>query len=262
MTYEIFWPYIKPALEILILWIVIYQILIFLEGTRALLVMRGLAYLSFIFLLTKLFGLDNINWILTKIFGISVIALIIIFQNELRHGLARLGQQQLFSGSSQREALNVIEQLADAAFRLSRKKSGALVAIERNVKLNTFIESGLNLDARISSELLQNIFTPKSPLHDGGVVIRSDRIVATSCLFPLTEKENLNKSMGTRHRAALGLSEQSDAVIVIVSEETKGISVARNGELIPVSSEEKLIGLLKDLLIVSKNKKDKNGQVA
>jgi len=262
MTYEILWIYIKPALEILILWIVIYYILIFLEGTRAFLVLRGLLYLSIIFLATKFFGLDNINWLLTKILGISVIALIIIFQNELRQGLARLGQQQLFGGSSQeKEVLDVIENVTQAVFKLAHKKRGVLIAIEREAKLKTYIESGIELDAKVSAELIQNIFTPPSPLHDGGVIIRGSRIMAASCLFPLSERFNLNKIMGTRHRAALGISEQTDAIVLIVSEETSDISVARNGSFIPMEKREQLIGILKDFLIPPKSKKGKHDQV-
>ena len=259
MTYETIWIYIKPALEILILWIAVYQILIFFEGTRAFHVMRGLSYLALAFLVTKFLQLDNINWILTKIFGISVVALIIIFQNELRQGLARLGQQQLFTGSSQeQEALDVIEYLADAVCKMSRKKIGCLIAIEREVRLKTYIDSGLELDAKISSELIQNIFTEKSPLHDGGVIIRGNRIVSAVCLFPLSEKANLNKIMGTRHRAALGISEQTDAVVIIVSEETNAISVAYNGDFIAIDSKELLINVLRDFLIPVKDKKVKN----
>ena len=247
---------IKPAIEIMILWIAFYRILVFFEGTRAFQVLKGITYLLIAFLLSQILGLDTLNWLLTKFFGLSIIALLIIFQQELRQGLARLGQQHLFNLTlEESEIVAIIEQITTVVYKLSRQKAGCLIAIERDLKLTTYIESGILIDARVTAELLQSIFTPRSPLHDGGIVIRGGRVQAASCLFPLSENPNFSKIIGTRHRAALGLTEQTDAIVVMVSEETGEISVAADGRFIPIVNKERLTNLLKDLLVGPVKKK-------
>src|SRR3989338_2129451 len=230
MFFDLWWllkSAIKPSFEIIVLWIVFYQILVFFEGTRAFHVLKGIIYLLLAFLASQLLGFDTLNWLLTKFFGISIIALLVIFQQELRQGLARLGQQHLFNPIlEEAEMVALIEEMTAAIYKLSRKKNGCLMAIERETKLKTYIESGLLLDSKVSSEMLQSIFNATSPLHDGGVVIRGERIVAAACLFPLSENPNFSKIVGTRHRAALGLTEQTDAIVIMVSEETCEVSVA------------------------------------
>ena len=255
MTFFI-WEQLKPALEILILWIVFYRILVFFEGTRAFQVLRGLTYLLIAFLVSRLLGLDTINWLLTKIFGLSIIALMIIFHQELRQGLARLGQQHLFSITlGESEIIAIIEELSNAAFKLSRHNIGALIAIERGTKLNTYIESGVAFDSRISSEIIQTIFNPQSPIHDGGIIIRSDRIAAAASLFPLTDNPSISKVVGTRHRAALGISEQTDALAILVSEETGEVAVACDGKFTPIKNGEEMVHVLKNFLVTDKKKK-------
>jgi len=256
----VFWEIFKPLLEILILWIVFYQILVFFEGTRAFQVFKGIIYLIVAFLLFQILGLDTLNWLLTKFFAISIIALIIIFQQELRHGLARLGQQHLFNfGLEESEIVALIEEITSAAYKLARQKIGCLIAIERDTKLKTYIESGIAIDAQISSELIQSIFTPQSPIHDGGIITRGNRIAAVSCLFPLSDNPNFSKIIGTRHRAALGITEQTDTIVIMVSEETGEISVACDGRFIPIVNRERLVNILKDLLILeTKKKKEKH----
>lgn len=253
----VFWEIIKPLLEILILWIVFYKILVFFEGTRAFQVFKGIIYLILAFLLFQILGLDTLNWLLTKFFAISIIALVIIFQQELRQGLARLGQRHMFNfGLQESEIIAMIEEIASAAYKLARQKIGGLIAIERDTKLKAYIESGLAVDAQISSELIQSIFNPQSPIHDGGIITRGNRIAAVSCLFPLSDNPNFSKIIGTRHRAALGITEQTDTVVVMVSEETGEISAACDGRFIPIVNRERLVNILKDLLIPeTKNKK-------
>jgi diadenylate cyclase len=254
----LFWEVVKPLLEILILWIVFYQILLFFEGTRAFQVFKGIIYLIVAFLIFQIFGLDTLSWLLTKFFAISIIALVIIFQQELRHGLARLGQQHLFNfGLEESEIVAIIDEITSAAYKLARQKVGCLMAVERDIKLKAYIESGLELDAKISSELIQSVFNPQSPVHDGGIITRGNRIVAASCLFPLSDNPNFSKIIGTRHRAALGITEQTDAVVIMVSEESAEISVAADGRFIPIVNRERLINILKDLLIPEKPKKQK-----
>jgi diadenylate cyclase len=252
------WVKIIPTLEILILWFVFYRLLIFFEGSRAFQVLIGITYLLVAFIASKLLGLNTLNWLLERFFAISIVAFLIIFQQELRQGLARLGQQHFFNVSlHESEIIAIIDEVTSAVVRMARQKTGCLIAIEREVKLNTYIESGVEVDSKISSELLQTIFTPPSPLHDGGIITRLDRIVAASCLFPLSENPNFSKIIGTRHRAALGLSEQSDAVIILASEETGDISVAHDGRFVPVANQEQLVATLKNLLVHPKKKRKK-----
>ena len=161
MTFFIWWEIIKPAIEITILWAAFYRILVFFAGTRAFQVLKGLTYLLLAFLLSQVLGLETLNWLLTKFFAISIIALLIIFQQELRQGLARLGQQHLFNiDLSESEVIALIDETTSAAFKLSRRKIGALIAIEKETKLQAYIESGIPLDAKISSEIIQTIFNP------------------------------------------------------------------------------------------------------
>ncbi len=243
------WDHIIPTLEILILWIAFYKMLVFFEGSRAFQVLKGISYLFGAFLICQLLGLTTLNWLLTKFFAISIIAVMIIFQQELRQGLARLGQRHMFEmGLEEAELVEIIEEMTAAAYKMSRHKIGCLIAIERETKLNTYIESGITIDAQISSELIQSIFTQQTPLHDGGVITRGNRIVAASCLFPLSDNPNFSKIIGTRHRAALGITEQTDAVAIMVSEESGEVSVASDGRFIPIVNKERLLNILKSLL--------------
>ena len=256
MSFFWIWDFIKPAIEIIILWVVFYNILAFFEGTRAFQVFRGISYLLILFLGSEIFGFDILSWLLTKIFAISIIALLIIFQPELRQGLARLVQQHLFSITlGESEIVAIVEEIAAAAYKLARLKVGCLIAIERETRLQAYIESGLEIDAKISSELLQSIFVVNSPLHDGGVITRGNRLVAASCLFPLSDNPSFSKIVGTRHRAAIGITEHTDAVVVMVSEQSAEVSVASDGRFIPVVNREQLITILKDLLINKEKKK-------
>ena len=250
------WNTSKPFIEILILWIVFYRILVFFEGTRAFQVLKGIVYLLVAFLLSIILGLNTLNWLLTHFFAISIIAILIIFQQELRQGLARLGQQHLFNiALEESEIIAIIDQLTSAVYKLSSKKIGCLIAVERETRLKTYVESGLTIDSKVSEELIQSIFTPASPLHDGGVIVKGERIAAASCLFPLSENPHFSKIIGTRHRAALGMSEQTDAIVIVASEENGEISVAADGKLIPIANRERLIGTLKNFLIRQNKKK-------
>ncbi len=247
---------IKPFIEIGILWVVFYRILLFFEGTRAFQVLKGIAYLIIALLLSQLLGFQVLHWLLRNFFSIWIIVIVVIFQHELRSGLARLGQQHLFSISlGEPELMALIDEISNAVYKLSRTKIGCLIAIERQMKLNMYIESGVALDSKVSSPLLQTIFMPPTPLHDGGVVIQGERIAASSCLFPLSDNPSVSKTVGTRHRAALGLSEHTDAVIVLVSEETGNVSVVYEGRLIKMDNQQHFANLLIELLSPSKKGK-------
>jgi diadenylate cyclase len=251
-----FWSTLKPIIEILVLAYIFYKILVFFQGTRAFQVLKGMTYLLVIFLVSQILGLNTLSWLLTKFFAIWILALVVIFQQEIKQGLARLGQGNLFNITlEESEVAAIIDELVDAAFISSRNKTGVLIAIEREAKLKTYIDSGIVIDGFVSSELVQTIFRHDSPMHDGGLVVRGQRIVAASCLFPLSENQQLSKIIGTRHRAALGLTEQTDALALLVSEETGDVSIACDGKFIPVTGPERLRETLKDLLIIESRRK-------
>lgn len=245
----------KAIVEITILWIVFYQIMLFFKGTRAIQVLRGLIVLVFAFFIFQILRLETLDWLMTHFFAISVIGILVIFQPEIRQGLAKLGQQKIFKGALYEEELKeIIAQIVCAVDILSRKKTGALIAIEKEDSLKEYIESGVKIDSRISAELIQTIFTPNSLLHDGGLIIQNTRIIAAGCLFPLTEKPNLDRILGTRHRAAIGLTEQTDAIMVVVSEETGDISLCHSGSLLRDLDLEQLSEKLKSNFKNRKNK--------
>ncbi|MDP3980463.1 MAG: diadenylate cyclase CdaA [Chlamydiota bacterium] len=228
----------RPALEVLFMGTLFYYLFGLIRGTRAVQVLKGLVVLIIIFIVAQHLQLDAVNWLLTKIFPVAMLALIVIFQPELRQALARLGANPFLPNLARNKAiLNVI---ATSAGILSKKRIGALIAIEDEVGLKNYIESGVSINSHVSVELLISIFFPNTPLHDGGVVIQSDQVAAAACLFPLTQRQDLAKTMGTRHRAALGLSEETDALVIVVSEETGQISVAMYGKFLHDLSEERL----------------------
>lgn len=240
-------------IEMAILWVAFYKILLFFEGTRAFQVLRGITYLIFALGLSQFFGFEVLNWLLRNFFSIWIIVIVVIFQQELRSGLARLGQQHLFNISlGEPEIKALIDEIYDTVSRLSKRKHGCLIAIERQMKLDLYIESGITVDGKVSSALLQTIFMPNTPLHDGGVVIRGERVAASACLFPLSDNPSVGKTVGTRHRAALGLSEHTDALIVLVSEETGEISIAFGGHFIAVHNQENFIRTFNQILVPAK----------
>jgi len=246
-------PFWKLVFEILILWFVIYRAMLFFEGTRAVHVLRGIVVLLLAFFLFQKLGLDVLDWLTNKLFGISVIAILIIFHPEIRRGLARLGQRNLFASGLREEELDrMLKEIAKVADSLSKDKFGALIAIEKNDPLSSYIESGVLVDARVSAELIEAIFTPNNPLHDGGLVIRHGRIVAAGCLFPLTQNQDLSRIFGTRHRAALGLSEESDAIIIIISEERRDLSLVYRERLYKDLGHEELFSKIKEIIKLKK----------
>ncbi len=234
--------------EIFILSILIYFILCFIRGTRGARVLLGLvSLLIFLTLISQVFDLKTIHWLLGRFFSFIVVALVVIFQPELRRALAEVGSQPIFFVLSKERA--IVEILVKTVIAFSLRKVGALMAVEREISLQGFAEAGALLEARLSQELLEQIFFPNSPLHDGGVVIQNDRIIAAACIFPFTQRTDLAKSVGTRHRAALGLSEETDAVVLVISEETGIISVACQGELHHQLDRDQLHKLLTKLLV-------------
>ena len=245
--------YWKPIFEILILWSVIYHVLLFFEGTRAIQVLRGIITLLFAFFLSQALGLEALSWLLTKLFALSVIALLIIFHPEIRQGLARLGQRRIFLPVLREEELeHMLDEMANACEELRKAKRGALIAFENKEPLTPYMKSGEQIDALVSSDLIQTIFAPNTILHDGGMIIQHGRIAAAGCIFPLTEQEELSRIYGTRHRAALGLSEETDAIIIIVSEERQDISLVYRSALQKNMATKDLLVRIRQLMSIRK----------
>ncbi|MFA7294553.1 MAG: diadenylate cyclase CdaA [Candidatus Omnitrophota bacterium] len=218
--------YWKPATEVLILWFFIYQIILFFEGTRSLQVLRGIIMLILVFFISQKFDFIVLDWLLKKLFGISVIAILIIFHPEIRQGLAQLGKRNIFKNMLKEEDPHLfVKQIVEACESLTANKLGGLIAIEKNDSLAAYIQSGEIIDSRVSGDLIQAIFTPNNPLHDGGLIIQHGKIAAAGCIFPLAINQDLNRVFGTRHRAALSLSEETDAILIVISEERHDVSV-------------------------------------
>ncbi len=226
---------IVAVLDIALVAAAIYYVLRLLRGTRAVQLIKGLAVLGALIVLTGSLHLVTCNWLLKLALLPGVIALLILFQPELRLALEQIGRGGIFgvgfTALRQEQITRVVDEVVRGVRQLSRDRAGALLAVEREVGLNDVIQTGRRMDSLVSSDLLRTIFYPGTPLHDLATVIRGDRIVAAGCLLPLTERRGVRGMLGTRHRAALGLSETTDAVVIVVSEETGGISLAVDGRL-------------------------------
>jgi len=243
----------KTIVEILILWCVIYRIMLFFEGTRAIQVLRGIIILIVAFILFQKLNFEVLSWLMTKLFAISIITILIIFHPEIRQGLARLGQRHLFATKLKEEELDyVLIQIFEATENLCKNKIGALIAIEKNDPLTAYIESGAIVDAQVSSDLIETIFTPNSLLHDGSIIIRHGRMIAAGCILPLTQNPDLSRIYGTRHRAALGLSEETDALVVVVSEERQDMSLVYRSRLYKNLSREEIIQKAEEIIKIKK----------
>ncbi len=237
-------PDLKDLLEILVVSAVFYRILLVLAGTRAIQMLIGLVLLVAVYFIARVLNLDLLRYLLENLFEFGAIAALVVFQPELRSALAHLGQNRILRLFNRLEENEVAEEVVQAAEELARAKVGAILAIEREMGLTEFAETGTPLQARVSASLLSTIFTPYSPLHDGAVIIRGDMIVAAGAILPLTQFPVADKSLGTRHRAALGLSEESDALVIVVSEETSQISVAVRGQLERGVDRDRLLAML------------------
>ncbi len=259
---------ILAVLDILIVFFFLYQILKFSKGKRVFRVLKGVIALFILTILSSILNLHIMNAILSSIMTYGVLGLLIIFQPEIRRGLEKLGTQNKITNYFGLSTKNIsgikdnIYKVANAAEALSEKRVGALIVFEGDIKLTDIIENGIVLDSEVTVPLIQSIFEPNTSLHDGAIIISENRIKSASSILPLSDNPNISKSFGTRHRAALGLSEVTDAIIVIVSEETGKISIAKEGELIVDLNSEELKKILIKTLIKDdkKNSKDKNNK--
>jgi diadenylate cyclase len=221
----------RSALDILVVAFIIYYILVYIKGTRAVQMVLGLALIVVFFYFARWLQLQTVSWILTNILPYFVFVIVVIFQSEIRRALARFGQAPFFSGFSTLNRNELYDEIILAVNTLASNQTGALIVIERDIGLKTYIESGIAVDAVLSYDLLVTVFNPAVPLHDGAVIVQNGRIAAAACFLPLTVKPRLSKELGTRHRAAIGVTEETDAVAIIVSEETAAISFAHDGEI-------------------------------
>src|SRR5437867_9270113 len=227
-------------LDILLVSVLFYRLLILVKGTRSAQMYVGLLLIVLIGFAARTFDLIAIKWIVDSLKTVWLIAFVILFQPELRHALAQFGRTRYFRSFLRGESYGVLGEVVRAAETLAQRSHGALIVLERNVGLRNFVETGTRIDAKTSAELLVTLFSPGSPLHDGAVILREDTVVAASCILPLTSNPRIAAMFGTRHRAALGLSEETDAAVIVVSEQTGDISVAFRGRLLRKLNEGEL----------------------
>ena len=231
---------VTDVIEIIIIAFVLYHIMVWVKNTRAWMLFKGIIVILIFLLIAALFQMNTILWLSGKVVNIAAIALVIIFQPELRNALERLGRKNFLTAffsfdfqkaSTVRFSEKTITEIVKACYEMGKVKTGALIVIERDVMLNEYIRTGIPLDSLVSSQLLINIFEHNTPLHDGAIIVRGDRIVAATCYLPLSDNMELSKELGTRHRAAVGVSEVSDSMTIIVSEETGAVSLEVEGTL-------------------------------
>lgn len=242
-------PDLAGWVEILVLTAAFYYIFRLFKGTRGAAILTGLVIVfGALYAITSLSHLNILNWLLSRLMLYISLAFVVIFQPEIRRMLSRLGRQPIWRSDGIASQKNLVEPIMQAVQLLSKRKIGALIAIEREIGTRALQDSGTRMNSTVSAELLATLFFPHTPLHDGGVIISGDRICAAGCLFPLSQKEELSKTLGTRHRAAIGITEETDAIVVVVSEETGAISIAYNGRLRRGLEEERLRRVLSSML--------------
>ncbi|GLX68576.1 diadenylate cyclase CdaA [Paenibacillus glycanilyticus] len=257
--------WIKDIIDVGIVSYIIYKLILLVRGTRAVQLLKGILVLVGTWAISTWFNLYTLKWLMNQMFTFGVLAVFIIFQPELRRALEQLGRGKLFARTSTLEkdiVTEQIERVMKAVQHMAQRSVGALIVFERNTGVTELIESGIQMESRITSELLINIFTPNTPLHDGAVIIRGNQIMAAGCYLPLSENPFISKELGTRHRAAIGVSEVSDAIAVIVSEETGQVSLAINGMIVRDIKEESLISKLYEELTPSQTSSKERASVS
>jgi uncharacterized protein (TIGR00159 family) len=219
------------VLDILLVAFIIYELLRFVRGTHAVQIALGVLVLVLLYWISTLLNLQTVNWLLRNFLPVLMFGIIVIFQSEIRKMLAHLGRTPFVGTAAKRQKTEVVDEVVLAATTLSSQRTGAIMALEREIGLRSYIETGINLDAELTYDLLVNVFHPATPLHDGAVIIQGNRVAAAACFLPLTVNPELSRTLGSRHRAAIGLSEDTDAVAVVVSEETGAVSVVEGGQI-------------------------------
>ena len=247
----------NDTVDIALVYYLFYRLLLIIKGTRAFQMLIGIGIIVIALVASRALEFYTLDWLIHSFWSQIVLALVILFQPEIRRTLAQVGQNNLFRSMSAVEGTKFIEETVKAAVSMANKRIGALIVLERDTDLSTIVEMGTELDAKVTKELLTSIFLPYSPIHDGAAIIRNGRIVAAGCFLPLTLSSNLSKSLGTRHRAAAGLTEESDAVVVVVSEETGEISVVKHGLIEHNADAPALRKTLSEIFIKKKDGKQR-----
>jgi diadenylate cyclase len=238
-------PRWQDVLDVLFVAYVIYRIALLIRGTRTMQMVIGLAIVAAAYVGSQMLGMFTLNWLLNNFFGSLIVILVVIFQADIRRALTGVGARSIFGSRS--NLAGVAQQIASAASWLSARRIGALIVLEQDIGLQEFVASGRVIDAAVSPELIETIFMPGSPLHDGAIIIKGDRMLAAACLLPLSSNPNVSLTLGTRHRAGIGLTEDNDSVVVIVSEQDGLISIAHHGELTRGIDSGRLLEALQEL---------------
>ena len=251
-----FWAFV----DILILAVIIYRLLLLIRGTRAMQMVLGILILmGSAFLLSQLYPLTTLKWLMDKFYSSILIIMVVLFQEDIRRVLSRMGKKSQLASGDNVLSKQILDEITRAASSLASKKIGALLVIEKNIILSRYVDVGVLLDSRISKELLVSLFHPTSPIHDGAVIIQQGRVAAAGCFLPLTRDEDVDPNMGTRHRAAIGMSQETDALVVVVSEENSAISLVVDGHVSRDLDPKELRKALRNLLSHSSEPVDKKG---
>jgi uncharacterized protein (TIGR00159 family) len=249
--------WLLDLLDILLVAFIIYRIILLIKGTRAVQMLVGLAVILIVYVGSQVGGLYTLHWLLENFLSSIILVIIVIFQSDIRRALIHVGRNPFFADLSYKEETEVIEELIKASVNMANKRIGALVVIERETGLKDFLEVGVDIDAKVSSDLITSIFLPSSPIHDGALVIQQGRLKRAGCFLPISQNPDISKTLGTRHRAAIGLTELVDAVAIVVSEETGKISVVVGGRITRDLDSTSLKRVLSRLLEPRLNKKKK-----
>ncbi|MCT0164147.1 TIGR00159 family protein [Lactobacillus helveticus] len=252
------WNNFSIAIDILIIWYLVYRLIMLIRGTKAVQLAKGIVFIFIVRIIADLLQLRAVTYIVDQIVSWAVIGIIVIFQPEIRRGLERLGRTPIFSGrgeSAHAKSVKMVQELDKAIQYMSKRRIGALITIQQDTGLDDYIETGIKLDADITGELLINIFIPNTPLHDGAVIINNDRIAVAAAYLPLSDSSMIPKRLGTRHRAAVGISEVTDAVTIVVSEETGGVTITKNGRFLLDLTREEYLKYLNAQLVPKEEKK-------
>lgn len=242
------WQHFINLLDIVVVWYAIYKLMMLIRGTKAVQLLKGIVVIVAIKLVSWYLGLETISWIMDQVINWGIIAIIIIFQPEIRRGLEHLGRGLVYKRQDE-DREKMIHELDKAIQYMSKRRIGALISIEMNTGLEDYIETGIKMDADITGELLINTFIPNTPLHDGAVIIKDNRIAVAAAYLPLSDSNLIPKSLGTRHRAAVGISEVTDALTVVISEETGGVTITQNNELMRDLTREDYLKILRNELL-------------
>lgn len=252
------WNNLSIALDVLIIWYLVYRLIMLIRGTKAVQLAKGIVFIFIVRIVAGLLQLHAVTYIVDQIVSWAVIGIIVIFQPEIRRGLERLGRTPIFGGRGESEhaqSVKMVNELDKAIQYMSKRRIGALITIQQDTGLDDYIETGIKLDADISGELLINIFIPNTPLHDGAVIITNNRIAVAAAYLPLSDSSMIPKRLGTRHRAAVGISEVTDAITIVVSEETGGVTITRNGRFLLDLSRDEYLKYLNAQLVPKEEKK-------